>query len=174
MFFRAKFVQNQFFFTRNSKNFAQGCYVFSAFTAFACLVSSKPSTIWSRVEEKFGEQNFRVLSEMRGKNLYMDPTKYKIWIEMGWKCRIPLCQNLEFRFLKNWVSGKWEIGTSKPEIRFRFWILGMQNWKSTSKIQKSAPQNLKFDFDFEFWGQKFDFENPKSISPIPLESCFET
>ena len=25
------------------------------------------------VEEKFGEQNFRVLSEMRGKNLYIDP-----------------------------------------------------------------------------------------------------
>ena len=45
---------------------------------------------------------------------------------------------------------------------------------STSKIQKSAPQNLKFDFDFEFWGQKFDLENPKSICPIPLESCFET
>ena len=34
------------------------------------------------VEEKFGTK-FRVLSEMRGKFLYIDLTKYKIWIEMG-------------------------------------------------------------------------------------------
>ena len=33
-----------------------------------------PTTgVW--VEDKFGEQNFRVFSEMRGKNLYIDPKK---------------------------------------------------------------------------------------------------
>ena len=31
------------------------------------------------VEEKFGEQNFRVFSEMRGKFLYIDPSKSKTW-----------------------------------------------------------------------------------------------
>ena len=30
-----------------------------------------------------------------------------------------------------------------------------------AKSKKSAPQNLKFDFDFQFFGQKFDFENFK-------------
>ena len=35
------------------------------------------------VEEKFGKQNFRVFSEMRGRFWDIDPTKYKIWIEMG-------------------------------------------------------------------------------------------
>ena len=38
---------------------------------------------------------------------------------------------------------------------------GDRNSKSISKTQKSAPQNLKFDFDFEFLGRKFDFENFK-------------
>ena len=83
---------------------------------------------------------------------------WKFWVEMGWKCRIRLCQNLKFRFFQNLDSGKWNIGTSKPKfsflknlgfrkvrnrdlkicnsfcfsffgtskpkIRFRFWILG--------------------------------------------------
>ena len=61
---------------------------------------------------------FRVLSEMRGKNLYIDPKKSKICIEIWWKCRIRFCQNLKFRFFKNWVSGKWKIGTPKPKFRF--------------------------------------------------------
>ena len=58
--------------------------------------------------------------------------------------------------------------TSKPEIRFqnlKFEIsilnFGDRNSKFIPKIQKSAPQNLKFDFDFEFLGRKFDFENFK-------------
>ena len=29
------------------------------------------------------------------------------------------------------------------------------------KNEKSAPQNLKFDFDFQFLGQEIDFENLK-------------
>ena len=62
---------------------------------------------------------------------------------MGWKCRIRLCQNLKFRFLKNWVSGKYEIETSKLEIRFQFWNLGIQNSKiypQNSKICTSKPE----------------------------------
>ena len=39
----------------------------------------------THVEEKLGEQNFRFFSQMRGKNLYYNPTKWKIWIEMEWK-----------------------------------------------------------------------------------------
>ena len=37
----------------------------------------------SLVEEKFGEQNFRVLGEMREKILYIDPTILQFWVEMG-------------------------------------------------------------------------------------------
>ena len=31
------------------------------------------------------------------------------------------------------------------------------------KNKKSGPQNLKFDFDFEFWDLKFDFQNSKIV-----------
>ena len=31
------------------------------------------------------------------------------------------------------------------------------------KNKKSAPQNLKFNSDFEFWGRKFDFQNSKIV-----------
>ena len=31
------------------------------------------------------------------------------------------------------------------------------------KNEKSGPQNLKFDFGFEFWGRKFDFQNSKIV-----------
>ena len=89
---------------------------------------------------------FRVLSEMRGRFWYIDPPKSKFWVEIGWKCRNRLCQNLNFRFVKNLVSGKWENRTSQ----FR-------------KNAKSAPQNLKFDFDFEFWCRKIDFQNLKIV-----------
>ena len=34
------------------------------------------------VEEKF-EKNFGYLARCEGKFWYIDPTKYKIWIEMG-------------------------------------------------------------------------------------------
>ena len=37
----------------------------------------------------------------------------------------------------------------KFDFNFNF---GDSNSKSIPKIEKSAPQNLKFDFDFEFWG----------------------
>ena len=33
-------------------------------------------------EEKFGEQNFRVLSEMRARFWYIDPSKSKFWIKI--------------------------------------------------------------------------------------------
>ena len=36
---------------------------------------------------------------------------------------------------------------------------GIENSKSIPKIEKSAPQNLKFDFDFQFSDPEFDFEN---------------
>ena len=45
---------------------------------------------------------------------------------------------------------------------------------TTSKNTKSAPQNFKLNCDLEFLIQRSIFLNPKSISPIPLESCFGT
>ena len=57
----------------------------------------------------------------------------------------------------NWVSGNCEIGTQKPEIRFRFVVFGIEIQNLfpklkilVSKNEKSGPQNLKFEFDFEF------------------------
>ena len=63
--------------------------------------------------------------------------------------------NLDFGKIR--FPEKYEIGTS--QLR---------------KNTKSAPQNLKLNCDLEFSIQKSIFQNPKSISPIPLESCFET
>ena len=61
----------------------------------------------------------------------------------------PTLPKLEINYFDFWKSGFWEI-------------------------EKSGPQNLKFGFDFEFLSQKFDFENPKSTSPIPFEFRFGT
>ena len=52
------------------------------------------------VEEKFGEQNFRVRSEMRGKFLSYNPQKLKSFNKMISKYRHRFCQNLKFRFFQ--------------------------------------------------------------------------
>ena len=62
---------------------------------------------------------------------------------------------------------------------FHFWKIGFRENEKLAphiieKIAKSAPQNLKLDRDLEFSIQKSILQNPKSIAPIPLESCFET
>ena len=103
---------------------------------------------------KFGEQNFRVLGEMRGKFWYIDPKIWKFWDEMGWKCRHRLW-NFDFSKIGS-NSGKWEIGTSKLEIRFRFSILGDRNSKSIPKIQnfgfkKWEIGTSKSEIRFWFW-----------------------
>ena len=64
------------------------------------------------VEEKFGEQNFRVFSEMQGKFWCIDPKNFKKSHQNQPKCR----ENA----VKIWKStsenpmSKFEIGTSKP------------------------------------------------------------
>ena len=94
---------------------------------------------------------------MRGEFLYYNLKKFENFNRMMSKYRHRLCQNLKFRFFKIWIPQKYEIGTS--QLR---------------KNTKSAPQNLKLDCDLEFSIQKSIFQNPKLISPIPLESCCET
>ena len=111
------------------------------------------------VEEKF-EKYFGYLARCEERFWCIDPKISKFWVEMGWKCRNRLCQNLKFRFFQNLVSGKWKICTSNSISILNF---GDRNSKSIPKIEKSAPQNLKFDFDFEFWGLKFDFEILKIV-----------
>ena len=64
---------------------------------------------------------------MRGNILNIYPTKYKILIEMVWKIK-----------MQNSILPNFEISILE---QFGF-----------PKNEKSAPQNLKFDFDFEFWG----------------------
>ena len=102
-------------------------------------------TTWKKLKQK----KFRVLSEMWGEILYIDPSKSKFWVKIWWKYRIRFCQNLKFRFFKKigfrenekskiktkifdfWrirVPEKYKICTSKLEIRFRFWILVPENW----------------------------------------------
>ena len=73
------------------------------------------------------------------------------------KMQKSILPKFEISIFEKMVSGKYEIFTS--QLR---------------KNAKSAPQNLKLDCDLEFSSQKSIFENPKSISPIPFESCFET
>ena len=43
---------------------------------------NSPENRAAAVEEKFGEHNFRVLSEMRGKILYCNPKQFKIFNKM--------------------------------------------------------------------------------------------
>ena len=98
-FFMKKSLQNQFFFYRKSfrirspedETYEQ---VVSGVTVNVNDWSMKALTAM-KVEEKFGEQNFRVLSEMRGENLYIDPKKLKFRVKIRSKCRIRLCQNLK-------------------------------------------------------------------------------
>ena len=86
-----------------------------------------PPTLWDwwLVEEKFGEQNFRVFGEMRGKFLYYNPKNSKFWVKMQSKMKKPTLPKFEISILE-------QFGFTKNE--------------------KSSPQNLKFDFNFEFWG----------------------
>ena len=44
--------------------------------------NERDEPIGAMVEEKFGEQNFRVFSEMRRKFWYIDPPKSKFWVEI--------------------------------------------------------------------------------------------
>ena len=77
-------------------------------------------------------------------------------MEIESKCRHRLCQNLKFRFFEKLGFGKVrnrDIKTWNSILNF-----GDGNSKSTPKNQKSAPQNIKFDFDFQFSDPKFDFE----------------
>ena len=99
------------------------------------------------VEEKIGEQNFRVFSEMRGKNLYYNLKKMKIWSQNGMTIQKSTLPNLKFRFWKNLDSRK---------IRNRHFQTQHQ-----ITILKFRAQNLIS-------------QNPKLISAIPLESHFET
>ena len=96
---------------------------------------------------------FRVLSEMRGRFWYIDPSKSKFWVKIWWKCRNRLCQNLKFRFLKNLVSKKWEICTSKPEIRFRFWILEIEIQNLSPKLKNLHLETWNSISILNFWAE---------------------
>ena len=108
-----------------------------------------------RVEEKFGkyfgylarcEENFRT-TNFRTTTLLdqnADTDSAKIW---KFYLIIIYFKNLDFR---------------------KIWNRHTKTWKNT----KSAPQNLKFDFDLEFLGQKIDFENSNII--LQLLSNFDS
>ena len=93
---------------------------------------------------------------------------------MGWKLRIRLCQNLEFRFLKNWVSAKWEIGTPKLEIRFRFSILGIEIQNQSQKLKNQYVKTWNSISILNFGAGNLVFKIPKSFCLISFESQFET
>ena len=60
---------------RGYKTYDKCGFVNTALMAFRCKSRQE-------VEEKFGEQNFRVFSEMRRKFWYIDPPKSKFWVEI--------------------------------------------------------------------------------------------
>ena len=99
---------------------------------------------------------------MRGKFSYIDHSKSKFWVKIWWKCRnrlpkfeISIFGKFGFEEMRNRDIKTWN---SISILHF-----GDRNSKSIPKTPKSAPQNLKFDFDLEFLGQEIDFENLKII-----------
>ena len=72
------------------------------------------------VEEKFGEQNFRIFSDMRGEILVYRPYKLKNlnqnWMKMQ-KLTLP---KFEISIFSKFGFEQMRNRTSKPEIRFRF------------------------------------------------------
>ena len=98
---------------------------------------------------------------MRARFWYIDPSKSKFWVKISWKFRNRLCRILKIRFWNNWVSKKIRNRVIKTWNSFSILNFGDRHSKSITKIWKFAPQNLKFDYDFEFQDQKFDFENLK-------------
>ena len=73
---------------------------------------------------------------------------------MGWKCRHRLCQNFKFRFWKNFGCSNFEIGTSKPEIWSRCWIL----------VPKFHFQKSKIGF---FNSSRISYRDPKIKIQLP-------
>ena len=67
----------------------------------------------------------------------------------------------EISFFEKFGFGKMRNRDIKTKIQI-FTEFGFPNNK------KSGPQILKLGFDFEFWDQKFDFENLKVV----FSNCF--
>ena len=88
----------------------------------------QPKTCWGRCRQQW-KFHIKIVSEKLPRNYLRNYTKINIY----WSLRSCWLIFINFNFVD-------------------------RNSKSIPKIEKSAPQNLKFDFDFEFWGLKFDFE----------------
>ena len=69
----------------------------------------------AHVEEKFGEQNFRVFSEMGGKNLYIT-LKIENLDRNGMEMQNSILPNFEISIFQKFGFEKLEIGISKPQF----------------------------------------------------------
>ena len=82
-------------------------------------------------------------------------SKLEIWVEIWWKCRNRLCQNLKL------ISIFEKFGFEKMRNRdIKTKILIFKEF-GFPKNKKSGPQILKFDFGF--LGQEIGFENLKIV-----------
>ena len=78
------------------------------------------------------------------------------------------------KFLKNLVSGKWEIGTSKLEIRFWFWNQWIEIQNLFPKLKNLHLKISNLISILNFMAGNLIFKIPKSFSLFSLESQFET
>ena len=93
---------------------------------------------------------------MREEILVLRPQKIKILDQNGMKIQNSTLPKFEFSILEH-------LGFEKMRNRdIKTKILTLKEF-GFPKNEKSAPQNLKFDFDFEFQDQKFDFEILKIV-----------
>ena len=119
------------------------------------------------VEEKFPQEKFRVLSEMRGKILVYRPFKIEIlgrnWMKMQ-KSTLP---KFEISFFEKLGFGKMRNRDIKTKI-LTFKEFGFP------KNEKSGHQNSKLDYDFDFLAQNSISKISKSASLFRIEFRFET
>ena len=123
--------------------------------AQAMTLKATGETTWlafmNKLKKNLANKIFGYLARCEGKLGYIDPKKLKFWVEIGSKCRNRLCQNLKFRVFQNLSFGEMKNLDTKTKILKSCKEFGFP------KNRKSEFPNLKFDFDFEFWGHEFDF-----------------
>ena len=114
--------------------------------------------------------NYLVRCEWKKCTTKYNPTKWKIWSEVGSKCRSRLGQNLKFRFLKSWCR---EMGNRYSKTWnwiaiSNFWARNfiVKIWKSQPDFRSGGPTNLNWATSI---CPSYLFSLPNSFFSLPIK-----